>query len=207
MPRYELTYRADHGRAVRRILFADTDADVAELIEQEGLQKVTVRPALRLAAPRAKAKQPAGRAIQVAVESRPTDLRALGTLNAAWIDQTPTDDVRNAKRIESGIKHARDNRDGKGWCNTRVAENGGSATELIEDALIRGALELGKAYRIAEIEEIIGCVLNGGGDMLALRMADKTSFRLSYQIVRQKTGRPGTVITFHNRTQPAAAAA
>lgn len=52
MPRYELTCRDAAGRMARRVLFADEDSEVAELIAQEGLREATVRPSLRLDRPR-----------------------------------------------------------------------------------------------------------------------------------------------------------
>lgn len=208
MARYEIDYRAADGKPTRRILFADCDDEVAELIRLEGLAEVTVRPSLRRLKP-APPSPPQARAdaepLEVEIVSRPGDGPADPTGGKLdWMSCEDAEELR--KRQQYGL--ARSN---EGKRLRQRWQNGGAGgraiIEQIVAALELGNLEMGREYRLAEIHGVIG-KFSGGAEIVALRLAEQTEFRM--ELIGGPNGRAANArFVFRNkeRRQPAAAVA
>ena len=205
MPKYELTYLAACGNRLRRVLYADHDSEVAELIAQEGLAEVTVRPALRRTPapepPPAAAATP--RPLPVRVISTPSDLRGdkSGGL-LPWM--TEEDKVEESKNRKLGLARSRQrHREMKLW---HTGHSRVPLWKLTVEAIDEGAIELGRIYTTAEVEQITGTDISGGVDMLALRMAERSEFRVKAEGNKQVFQSSHKLISFHHKIDRAHAA-
>lgn len=167
--RYEIDYRDARGRLHRRVMVAEDVSEVRKVIRTERLRVVEVRPPID--GPPAKPAQakPEAKPLEVEVISRPSDLsgdRTGGKLPWMEIDE-------EADRRREALAARRNARKFKWNVNRRKHSH-----ELLADALIEGALDIGRDYTAEQIEELTGIRISGGMEMMSMRMAESTDFRL-----------------------------
>lgn len=187
MPRYELTYRDAAGKAVKRILFADEDREVADLIDQEGLREVTVRPSLRLSPPTpppppasaAQRPKKPGTPLRVEILSQPSDLRGDptgGKLPWMVVDEESPERI-SARNRQAGLARSyQRKKEESRWVGGGATGREKPMHERLVDALIAGTLEVEREYELSQLVAILGPV-SGGMEILILRLAEHTAFR------------------------------
>lgn len=192
MPRYRIDYRhAVTGKATRRILFADSDAEVAELIALEGLRDVIFRPTLKLAAirPVSPIRPSSGKRTPIVTEpvSRPTDLRAdTSGGGAAWTREESEalrrhhgpsawsrSEKQRARKFLSG-EVARES-----FIQNQKAKGRVAGWERLVEAVRLGKLKVGNVYSWEAIKKATG--LNTQSEMVQLDLVGRTLLRLKAQ--------------------------
>lgn len=127
--------------------------------------------------PKRARQQPAARkgsALQIEIVSTPSNLagdRTGGVL--PWMREDEEETRRRQAVREASAAYAR--RGKKRYVNPHKARE---LTLEIEDALTLGTLELGVRYTCQQIEKLLDREISGGMEMLSLRVAEKTPFRL-----------------------------
>jgi hypothetical protein len=191
MPRYQIDYcHAVTGKATRRILFADCDSEVAELIALEGLRDVTVRPSLKLVAlspVRPIRPRSARRPIVTETISRPSDLLADTSGGGADWTREESEALRRqhgpsawsrsekqrARKFLSGEAHREtfvQNQEAKG----RIA-----GWKRFVEAVRAGKLKVGRVYSWEFIKKVAH--LNTHSEMLQIDLVGRTPLRLKSQ--------------------------
>lgn len=190
MPRYRIDYRhAVTGKATRRILFSDSDSEVAELIALEGLRDVTVRPALKLAAisPLRPVGPTSGKPIVTEAISRPTDLRAdTSGGGAAWTREESEalrrqhrpsawsrSEKQRARKFLSGEAHR------ESFVQNQEAKGRVAGWKRLVEAVRLGKLKVGRVYTWEAIKKATG--LNTQAAMVQLDLVGRTPLRLKAQ--------------------------
>lgn len=167
--RYEIRYRDARGRARTRITIAEDTSEVRRLIREEKLRVIEVRPPIDGPPAKPAKAKPQAKPLEVEVISRPTDLRADRTGGKLpWME---IDEV--AERRKEALA-ARWNARKFRWNVNRRKH----AHEQLADALIEGTLDIGRDYTAEQIEELTGVKISGGMEMMSMRMAESTDFRL-----------------------------